>query len=109
MLGQIHDYEKESMELERLENELLRKLQETQVQERAASVTELLAAIKAAQEAGDGTLGPALKSLFAGSLNPVSARAQRKVPVPEGLDLDDDPSTCAPAATCATASASTRL
>lgn len=36
MLGQIHDYEKESMELERLENELLRKLQETQVQERAA-------------------------------------------------------------------------
>ena len=28
---QINDYEKESMELERLENDLLRKLQETQV------------------------------------------------------------------------------
>lgn len=28
---QIQDYEKESMELERMENELLRKLQETQV------------------------------------------------------------------------------
>ena len=36
MAHQIKDYEKESMELERLENELLRKLQETQVQERAA-------------------------------------------------------------------------
>ena len=34
--NQINEYEKESMELERLENELLRKLQETQVQERAA-------------------------------------------------------------------------
>lgn len=33
---QIGDFEKESMELERIENELLRKLQETQVQERAA-------------------------------------------------------------------------
>lgn len=31
MTNQIKDYEKESMELERLENELLRKLQETQV------------------------------------------------------------------------------
>ena len=36
MTNQISEYEKESMELERLENELLRKLQETQVQERAA-------------------------------------------------------------------------
>ncbi len=29
-----------------------------------------------------------LCSLFAGELNPVAAKAQRKVPVPEGLDLD---------------------
>lgn len=36
MTNQISAYEKESMELERLENELLKKLQETQVQERAA-------------------------------------------------------------------------
>ena len=36
MANQINEYEKESMELERLENELLRKLQERQVQERAA-------------------------------------------------------------------------
>lgn len=36
MTGQISAYEKESMDLERMENELLRKLQETQVQERAA-------------------------------------------------------------------------
>ena len=36
MTKQISAFEKESMELERLENELLRKLQETQVQERAA-------------------------------------------------------------------------
>ena len=36
MTKEIGNYEKESMDLERLENELLRKLQETQVQERAA-------------------------------------------------------------------------
>ena len=36
MTNQISAYEKESMDLERLENELLKKLQETQVQERAA-------------------------------------------------------------------------
>lgn len=36
MTNQISNYEKESMELERMENELLKKLQETQVQERAA-------------------------------------------------------------------------
>jgi hypothetical protein len=36
MTHEIAGYEKESMDLERLENELLKKLQETQVQERAA-------------------------------------------------------------------------
>lgn len=36
MTKQITNFEKESMDLERMENELLRKLQETQVQERAA-------------------------------------------------------------------------
>ena len=30
-----------------------------------------------------------LAGLFDGELNPVAAKAQRKVPVPEGLDLDE--------------------
>lgn len=30
-----------------------------------------------------------LIGLFDGELNPVAAKAQRKVPVPEGLDLDE--------------------
>lgn len=33
-------------------------------------------------------LGAELAALFAGELNPVAPKAQRKVPVPEGLDLD---------------------
>jgi AP-3 complex subunit delta-1 len=37
-----------------------------------------------------------LAALFEGELNPVAAKAQRKVPIPEGLDLDawiNEPST----------------
>ena len=30
-----------------------------------------------------------LRSLFEGELNPVAPKAQKKVPVPEGLDLDE--------------------
>lgn len=33
-------------------------------------------------------VGDVLAELFAGDLNPVAPKAQRKVPVPEGLDLD---------------------
>lgn len=29
-----------------------------------------------------------IKVLYAGELNPVGPKAQRKVPIPEGLDLD---------------------
>ena len=41
-------------------------------------------------------LGVELAALFAGELNPVAPKAQRRVPVPEGLDLDawiNEPST----------------
>ena len=33
-------------------------------------------------------LGAELAAMFAGELNPVAPKAQRKVPLPEGLDLD---------------------
>ncbi|XP_065166579.1 AP-3 complex subunit delta isoform X2 [Atheta coriaria] len=35
------------------------------------------------------TVAASLMVLFAGELNPVAPKAQKKVPVPEGLDLDD--------------------
>lgn len=35
-----------------------------------------------------GKVAEDLKILFAGELNPVAPKAQKKVPVPEGLDLD---------------------
>lgn len=40
------------------------------------------------EKKGDAPLATELLSLFAGELNPVAPRAQRKVPVPDGLDLD---------------------
>ena len=40
------------------------------------------------EEAGQEDLGPELPQLFAGALNPVASRAQKKVPLPEGLDLE---------------------
>jgi len=33
-------------------------------------------------------VGDEVSFLFAGDLNPVAPKAQKKVPVPEGLDLD---------------------
>ncbi|XP_031329870.1 AP-3 complex subunit delta isoform X2 [Photinus pyralis] len=40
------------------------------------------------EKKGDAPLAAELLSLFAGELNPVAPRAQKKVPVPDGLDLD---------------------
>lgn len=39
-------------------------------------------------QSDEAPLANELLSLFAGELNPVAPRAQKKVPVPEGLDLD---------------------
>ena len=60
-----------------------------EVQERASSSVELLRFIIEVLEENPGSIrGDDIKILFAGELNPVGPKAQRKVPVPEGLDLD---------------------
>lgn len=37
----------------------------------------------------NSTIGKEIASLFDEPLNPVAPKAQKKVPVPEGLDLDE--------------------
>lgn len=59
-----------------------------EVQERACSALQVVAFIIEAQESGDGLVAPELAVLYQGDLNPVGPKAQKKVPVPEGLDLD---------------------
>jgi hypothetical protein len=75
-----------------------------EVQERACSILQLLKYVQrkieneddndeaaaAGNEANETAVGiqDELWSLFDGELNPVAPKAQRKVPVPEGLDLD---------------------
>jgi hypothetical protein len=86
------------------------------VQERACSLLqltkyilkELNAAVAAEEENGGESSSSSvgvvaeLWSLFEGELNPVAPKAQKKVPVPEGLDLDawinDPPSDDEPSA-----------
>ncbi|XP_076439969.1 AP-3 complex subunit delta-1-like isoform X2 [Babylonia areolata] len=58
-----------------------------EVQERACSMLALVKYVIKIRDKGV-TVGDELASLYAGELNPVAAKAQRKVPVPEGLDLD---------------------
>ncbi|KAL8577686.1 AP-3 complex subunit delta-1 [Nucella lapillus] len=58
-----------------------------EVQERACSMLALVKYVIKIRDKGV-SVGDELASLYAGELNPVAAKAQRKVPVPEGLDLD---------------------
>ncbi|PVD23927.1 hypothetical protein C0Q70_17203 [Pomacea canaliculata] len=58
-----------------------------EVQERACSMLALVKYVIKIREKGV-SIGDELTALYAGELNPVAAKAQRKVPVPEGLDLD---------------------
>ncbi|GFX69443.1 AP-3 complex subunit delta-1 [Trichonephila clavipes] len=58
-----------------------------EVQERACCILHLVKQIIKLQGKGD-KVAPELLSLFAGELNPVAPKAQKKVPIPEGLDLD---------------------
>ncbi len=58
-----------------------------EVQERASVMIQLLKYVGKHLEKGDD-IADNLGVLFAGDLNPVAAKAQKKVPVPEGLDLD---------------------
>ncbi|EGG24223.1 delta adaptin [Cavenderia fasciculata] len=57
------------------------------VQERACLVSEILKFYGTMRDQGNDIAGE-LVTLFTEALNPVAPKAQKKVPVPEGLDLD---------------------
>uniref|UniRef100_A0A3Q2NV63 AP-3 complex subunit delta-1 n=1 Tax=Fundulus heteroclitus TaxID=8078 RepID=A0A3Q2NV63_FUNHE len=58
-----------------------------EVQERASCILQLVKYIQKLQQK-DVDVAEEVSALFAGELNPVAPKAQKKVPVPEGLDLD---------------------
>ena len=58
-----------------------------EVQERACCILQLMKYIVKLQSKG-AAVAEELVALFAGDLNPVAPKAQKKVPVPEGLDLE---------------------
>uniref|UniRef100_A0A8C6WCK4 AP-3 complex subunit delta-1 n=1 Tax=Nannospalax galili TaxID=1026970 RepID=A0A8C6WCK4_NANGA len=58
-----------------------------EVQERASCVLQLVKHVQKLQAKGV-PVAEEVSALFAGELNPVAPKAQKKVPVPEGLDLD---------------------
>ncbi|XP_022087832.1 AP-3 complex subunit delta-1-like isoform X2 [Acanthaster planci] len=58
-----------------------------EVQERACCILQMLKYINKLQEKDVG-VAEEVAALFAGELNPVAPKAQKKVPIPEGLDLD---------------------
>uniref|UniRef100_A0A0B7A1L1 AP-3 complex subunit delta n=1 Tax=Arion vulgaris TaxID=1028688 RepID=A0A0B7A1L1_9EUPU len=58
-----------------------------EVQERACSILQIVKFIVKLEEKG-AVVADEVENLYAGELNPVAPKAQRKVPVPEGLDLD---------------------
>ncbi|XP_078318689.1 AP-3 complex subunit delta-1-like isoform X2 [Crassostrea virginica] len=58
-----------------------------EVQERACCMLQVVKYVQKLMDKG-AKVGDEVSSLFAGELNPVAPKAQRKVPVPEGLDLD---------------------
>ncbi|XP_013390011.1 AP-3 complex subunit delta-1-like isoform X2 [Lingula anatina] len=58
-----------------------------EVQERGSSALQLMKYVLKLVEK-DVKVAEEVSALFAGELNPVAPKAQKKVPVPEGLDLD---------------------
>ncbi|TKS74721.1 AP-3 complex subunit delta-1 [Collichthys lucidus] len=58
-----------------------------EVQERASCILQLVKYIQKLQQK-DVEIAEEVSALFAGELNPVAPKAQKKVPVPDGLDLD---------------------
>ncbi|XP_062888552.1 AP-3 complex subunit delta-1 isoform X3 [Mobula hypostoma] len=58
-----------------------------EVQERASCILQLIKYIQKLQ-AKDIPVAEEVMALFAGELNPVAPKAQKKVPLPDGLDLD---------------------
>jgi len=59
-----------------------------EVQERASSALQLLRYLQKQLNKGEFGLAAEMAALFVGELNPVAPKAQKKVQVPEGLDLD---------------------
>ncbi|XP_068090071.1 AP-3 complex subunit delta-1 isoform X2 [Hyperolius riggenbachi] len=59
-----------------------------EVQERASCILQLMKYILKLQTK-EVPVAEEVMALFAGELNPVAPKAQKKVPVPEGLDLDN--------------------
>ena len=58
-----------------------------EVQERACCILQLVKYVVKLMDK-ENKVGDEVVALFSGPLNPVAERAQKKVPVPEGLDLD---------------------
>lgn len=58
-----------------------------EVQERACCMVQLVKYVLKLLEKG-ANVADEVEALFLGDLNPVAPKAQKKVPVPEGLDLD---------------------
>ncbi|GMT16862.1 hypothetical protein PFISCL1PPCAC_8159, partial [Pristionchus fissidentatus] len=76
-----------------LDNLMLSKLpafelaEHLEAQERACTLSALIRIVESVHQKRE-KIGDELLILFDGELNPVAPKAQRKVPVPEGLDLD---------------------
>ena len=69
--------------------ELLVTSSDLEVQERASTSLQLMKYVQKQRERVDAeNCSDEIKTFFAGDLNPVGPKAQKKVPVPEGLDLD---------------------
>ena len=59
-----------------------------EVQERASVMHQFLKYVNKHLEKNDDLKAADFEVFFAGELNPVAPKAQKKVPIPEGLDLD---------------------
>ena len=83
---------KEVMTLAKTLGEMIKQFvhsSDLEVQERSSSVITMLKGIYKTLDKGDHKVkAEEIGAFFVGELNPVGQKAQKKVPVPEGLDLD---------------------
>uniref|UniRef100_A0A1I7UKK7 AP-3 complex subunit delta n=1 Tax=Caenorhabditis tropicalis TaxID=1561998 RepID=A0A1I7UKK7_9PELO len=80
-------------QIESLDNLMLSKLpqfelsEHLEAQERACNLMTIIRIVESHHQKRE-KMGGEVQKLYDGELNPVATKAQRKVPVPEGLDLD---------------------
>jgi len=80
-------------EVEELNTNMIKKMEllvcssHLEVQERASVGLQMIKYMEKQRDKGENVTEE-LAACFAGELNPVAAKAQKKVPIPEGLDLD---------------------